>query len=203
MIGSHNTMTYRPVRQWYFKPLAWTARCQNKTLEDQLYTYNCRIFDIRVKYTKNGDLTYAHGPIQFCGHVMTDLKDLNNMAKYVEQPVYVRIILESNGKMKDQDLQEEHFTYFCESIEEDFTNLHFFGGVRKYDWKEIYHFKESIDLVDRYSSTTSMFGSDKNKWYAKLDDLWPWLYAKTHNRKNLRKYSDKNIFIDFVNYGQN
>lgn len=187
ILGSHNTMTYLPVRQWYFKPLFWTARCQSKTLWEQ-FQYGARLFDFRVRFNKSGDLVFAHGPIEFKGDVNTVLEDLNSWAQGYN--VYVRIILESNSRMKDQDEQEEHFRYFCESIQEDYKNLIFFGGNRKYDWTVIYDFgtQEPV-LDDKYSSTTG----------SKLDDLWPWLYARTHNKKLLENGTDKDVlFIDYI-----
>jgi hypothetical protein len=35
-----------------------------------------------------------------------------------------------------------------------------------------------------------------------IDDWWPWLYAKIHNKKNrLRNYKEDILLIDFVNIG--
>ena len=190
ILGSHNTMTYLPVKQWYFKPLFWTARCQAKTLAEQ-FEAGVRLFDFRVRFDENGDLTFAHGPIKFKGSVYSSINYLNILAKTVDEPIYARVILESNSKMKDQDLQEEHFRYFCESLEEDYKRITFFGGNRKYDWKKIYDFKtEEPSLDDKYSSTT--------KWLP-IDDIWPWLYAKFNNKKNLNNGTDKDVlFIDFI-----
>lgn len=187
ILGSHNTMTYLPVKQWYFKPLFWTARCQSKNIEGQFFS-GARLFDIRVRFDKNGDLTFAHGPIEFKGNVNEALEELNTLAE--GHKVYVRTILESNTRMKDQDLQEEHFRYFCDNIQEEYTNLTFFGGNRKYDWKVVYDFNvQEPTLDDKYSSTTG----------TKIDDLWPWFYAKTHNKKLLKNGTDKDVlFIDFI-----
>ena len=34
----------------------------------------------------------------------------------------------------------------------------------------------------------------------KLNDLWPWLYAKRHNKRNLKENQDvERILIDFIN----
>ena len=192
-------MSYLPVRQWYLKPFCWTARCQSKDILEQVSTYGIRLFDFRVRFDKNGDLTFAHGPIEYKGDVGSYLNILNDIADNYKCSIYVRIILESNKPMKNQELQEEHFRYFCEDIQKKYTNLTFFGGNRKYDWKEIYHFNTNIDLVDKYSSTTNIFGGSKDSWIAKLDDLWPWLYSKLNNKKNKAKYANDNLLIDFVN----
>lgn len=130
--------------------------------------------------------------------------DLHHFNYYVErtgEPVYVRMILESNKPMKDQSHQEALFCEYCAQLEHCFPNLTFFGGNRKYDWKEVYHFDTDVQLKDLYSSTTNIFGGSKDHWTAKLDDLWPWLYAKLRNKKNIRNHKDEDgiLFIDYVN----
>ena len=189
------------------------ARCQSKTLSEQYRYYEVRLFDFRVRFDKNGDLVFAHGPIEFKGDPRDYLDELNKLAGMLDAihcndgvvilspSVYVRLILESNKPMKDQKLQEEHFRYFCEDIQKEYPNITFFGGNRKYDWKEIYHFDTDVQLKDLYSSTTNIFGGPKDHWTAKLDDLWPWLYAKLRNKKNIRDYKDEDgiLFIDYVN----
>lgn len=201
ILGSHNTMSYQPIRQWWAKIISFAGRCQSVNLYDQFHKYNCRLFDFRVRYTKTGDLVFAHGLFEFHGHVHTYLKELNQYASEIDEPVYCRIILESNSKMKDQDLQEEHFVYFCEKLEKDYPDIIFFGGERKYDWKKVYYFTSPDPVLDdKYSSTTELFGGKHGSLRAKIDDIWPWLYAKLYNKKNKQKGTDKDcLFIDFVN----
>lgn len=203
LIGSHNSLTYLPVRQWYLKPFGWMARCQSKTLNEQFCDYRVRLFDIRVHFD-NGKPIIAHGPIEFKGDVLEYLERLNNLADkvfFLNQPVYVRLILESNKEMKDQSKQELLFYNFCEYCLANYKNLRFFGGRRKYDWEIIYIFPDEPQLIDLYSSTTSIFGLSKDHWTAKIDDLWPWLYAKLYNKKNIKRYIDSNniLFIDYIN----
>lgn len=201
MIGSHDTMTYLPVKQWYFKPLKWTAKCQSKTLSQQFYDHGVRLFDFRVRFDKNGNPIMAHGPIVFKGCISNYMYDLNNMAAGLNELVYVRVLLESNSEMKDQEHQEALFKQFCDDIQAYYKHLTFFGGRRKYDWKIVYKFPQDVTLDDKYSSVTNIFGGSKDSWVAKLDDLWPWLYAKLRNKKNIANHKDEDgiLFIDFVN----
>ena len=200
-LGSHNTMSYQPPKQWWAKLARFTTRCQSVNLYEQFHKYNCRLFDFRVRYDKNGDLTFAHGPVEFHGNVKTYIKELNSYAAASGDTVYARIILESNKPMKDQDLQEEHFCYFCDTIQKECPNITFFGGRRKYDWAKLYEFYTvEPELDDKYSSTTEMFGGKRGSFRAKIDDIWPWLYAKLHNKKNRKKGTTKDyLFLDFVN----
>ena len=101
------------------------------------------------------------------------------------------------------DLEAEKcFIDDCRYIESLYNNIKFFGGNRKYDWKVLYNFenKDVPNLIDRYSSTTSLFKSDK-KWLAVLDDLYPKLYAKLKNKQLIKEHNDKEgyLFIDFIN----
>lgn len=194
-------MSYQPPKKWWAKLLKFTAKCQSAKLEDQLKKYNCRVFDFRVRWSDNGDLVFAHGPIEFHGHVMTYLRFLNFMAKDINEPIYARIILESNSPMKDQDEQEEQFIRFCKKIQDEFQRITFFGGRRKYDWAKLYEFYTvEPELDDKYSSTTELFGGKHGSLRAKLDDIWPWLYAKLHNKKNRKIGTTKDcLFLDFVN----
>lgn len=200
MIGSHDTMTYLPTKQWYLKPFKWMAKCQSKSLNEQFEKYDVRLFDFRVKF-KDEEPVFAHGLMQFKGSVTDHLDYLNSAASTTNTPVYARIILESNSKMKNQDTQELLFIEFCEYITHKYTNLKFFGGRRKYDWKVVYDFGFEPNLTDRYSSTTNIFGGKKTHWTAILDDFWPWLYARLNNKKNIKNLDnpDTILFIDFVN----
>lgn len=104
MIGSHNSMSYLPVRQWYLKPFWWMARCQSKTLNEQFHTYGVRLFDIRIRFDKNEEPIVAHGPIEFKCDVLDYIGQIDKFADkvfFLNQPVYVRLILESNKEMKD------------------------------------------------------------------------------------------------------
>ena len=65
MIGSHNTMTYLPVRKWWMHLFNWMAKCQNHSIEDQ-YNKGVRVFDFRLKFYKNNPIGYfAHGLIDY------------------------------------------------------------------------------------------------------------------------------------------
>ena len=201
MIGSHDSLTYLPVKQWYYKSFKWVAKCQSKTINEQYYNYGVRLFDFRVRFDKNLEPIIAHGPIEFKGKHEIYLEFLNLCAELGCENVYVRLILESNKPMKNQEQQELLFQEYCEYCIHKYPNLTFFGGNRKYDWKVIYEFNtQEPELNDLYSSTTNIFGGKKDSWTAKLDDFWPWLYAKLYNKKNYARYDGTGVlFLDFVN----
>lgn len=80
---------------------------------------------------------------------------------------------------------------FCLYLQNNYPNIEFFCGRRKYDWKLIHDFEtEEPELTQMVSSMTWKI------W----DDWWPWLYAHFMNKKNLEKYktTDKILLIDFI-----
>lgn len=188
------------------RPLAFMARCQKKDLYDQYFNYNVRVFDIRVHFNKRGDVEFAHGIFKYEGWIYPILTDLNSYAASTGEKVYIRMLLEQNHESKDQKFQDCKFKELCKNVEEfkypALNNIIFFGGARKYDGKKLYTFKtesEVLTLDHKYSSSTSFFKS-KSKLLAILDDWFPWLYAKIHNKKNIITGTKKDcLFIDFVN----
>ena len=209
-IGSHDTMTYLPVKQWYLKPFHFTARCQSKSFDKQIEA-GAKLIDIRVWFDNQGTPWFAHGPMRFKGLHPTDVFDwiadyaIEHKLTNSKNKIRCRVILEMNHKLKNQVFQEEKFVEFCKESERMYNKfIYFFGGQRKYDWKKIYDFgTKEADLDDKYSSTTSMFHPTGCNWLdillAKVDDLWPWLYARLYNTKNLEEGTEKDfLFIDFI-----
>lgn len=77
-------------------------------------------------------------------------------------------------------------------------NIRFIGGQRKYDWKKLVNLPDLL-IIDKYSSTTTLF--PYFKFFAILDDWWPWLYSYiTRNKRNEWKeeYKDNWLMLDFI-----
>lgn len=193
MIGTHNSLTYLPVKHWWMKPFNFIAKCQNKDILRQLVN-GVQIFDFRCRPSRKNPLefVFAHGsmvydlsPLEFFGI----LEALNRDAG----PIYVRIMYESAflDKYRDTTEQESRFYTLCAFIQNIYKNITFFGGRRKYDWKLLYDFKtEEPEFRDAYSSVEC-------KWLS----WFPWLYAKYINKKiNKDEYcsDNKSILMDFV-----
>ena len=203
-IGTHNSLTYLTPKTWWGKLLKFTARCQAVNYEEQ-YRLGARVFDVRLWYDDYMCTEIRHGRIVYNISFIA----LDDMFKFLDEKgdCYVRILCEEDSFAKHDPLainKEKSFKESCKYYEECYKNIKFFGGNRKYDWKVLYNFKNKDipTLVDRYSSTTSLFKSDK-KWLAVLDDLCPILYAKLKNHTNREKHlasgSKDYLFIDFIN----
>ena len=200
LLGSHNSLTYLRPKKWWMRPFHFMARCQRASYKEQYEKYGVRVFDLRVWFTDNLDEEVRHGVMVFkaTNIFIRDFLDYLND----KGDCHLRIILEEDNitkKDKKASMKEDYFKTFCMVLEDVYHNIHFFGGNRKWDWKLLYQFEgEDVVLDDKYSSTTSLFGS-KKKWLAVLDDLWPWLYARLNNKKNRERGTDKEcLFVDFV-----
>lgn len=201
-IGTHNSLTYLTPKKWWQKLIRFTAKCQAVNYEEQ-YRLGARVFDVRLWYDDDLKMEIRHGRIAYkIGYTI-----FFNMLDFLEEKgdCYVRILCEEDSFAKNDPIvidKEKCFIEDCRYIESMYDNIKFFGGNRKYDWKVLYNFKNKDipTLVDRYSSTTSLFKSDK-KWLAVLDDLCPILYAKLKNKTLIKEHNDKDgyLFIDFIN----
>lgn len=178
-------MSYLSPKLWFMKPFAWMAKCQSKDIKYQ-YRLDIRYFDMRVRFDEEGIPEFAHGMISYEGNVEETFKWLNDQ----DEPIYIRLILETT---KPSETQDSLFRKFCRKCVRKYKNLIFHCGRRKYDWEQIYHFRYLEPLLDQRVS--SMVGN-------KLDDIFIFFYALTHNRKAIEKGTDKDIMLlDYIHIG--
>lgn len=179
ILGSHNTMTYLPPKHWWLRPFNFMAKCQEVDIVQQYERYGARLFDLRIGYDKYGSRSFCHGLITYQGNVTEILTYLNS-----KKDVTVRIVLEKG----DERLFISDVGYW----RKNYANISWVCGVKKKGWIPLCGLSNiEGDIKHLYSS---MQGT-------KLDDLFPWLYAKRNNRKKMlenENYS-KFVMIDFVN----
>lgn len=169
------------------RPFSFVAKCQSKNIREQ-YDAGVRLFDLRVRFDKNGEPILAHGLMEYCSdNLLNDIRFLNS-----QKDAVVRVILETSCP---NNKQEAWFSNFCYNMQENYLAITFIGGNRKFDWKSIYKFGtyEPV-VVGEFSSVPT------DKWYGKVNDLWPWLWAKRHNEKVLDEYITFKgyLMMDFV-----
>ena len=189
IIASHNTFSYLPVRNVCMLPFNIAAKCQRKTLSEQI-SLGVAYIDIRVRFDSYGNPYFCHGVVEYDCDVWSELKAL----QYTK--ITARVILETR---KHDDRQEVLFRTFCSQLQDMFPCCYFYGGRRKYDWKPITPLKstlESANIVEKYAS------SNGSAWYNLLDDLCPYLYALRNNKKNYQSIVDGTVLmLDFVDIG--
>lgn len=190
--GSHNSMTFLPPKHWWGYLGLWIARCQNKTIEEQ-FNAGARVFDFRIYYDYNEiEWNFAHGLINFKSDISfwKYLEILNTLARAKNETVYIRLILEKYESEEDCDC----FIRYCKTLEKGkYSNLEFFGGNRKGDWKKLYTFKGNIPDALNNQFVSSMMPDAR--WYEKI---CPYLYAKRMNKVNKGKMKEIVNLFDFV-----
>lgn len=189
MIGSHNSWSYLKPTKWCMKPFAFMAKCQKYDIREQYEKYDVRIFDLRIRFNNTDEdilrVALCHGLVEYpTTYLWGNLYYLNE-----KKDVYIRCILDLRGKNVDEQEQRDTFADYIEYLKLTFPNLKFICGRELPSWDKIADVPE-LELVEKYSSVCPP---------KIIDDWWPWLYAKLHNKKNREKYSDKNLLIDYVN----
>lgn len=199
-LGSHNTMTFAPVKPWYLKPFKFMAQCQSKNIRQQ-YDAGARFFDLRIAFDEFGTPEFAHGLITFKYDTTKALEELNSLPT----PVYVRLI-------NERDKNYEDFIKFCIISSILYKNIVFVGGLNKKDWRILYNFEHrEPTYIDKYSSNNhdkcdgyNEFNETKHVDFSGglWDDLFPRYYAWKNNKKWREFFLDKTerdfLLQDFV-----
>lgn len=191
-LASHNTMSYLSPRKWYFKPLAFTAQCQSKTIQEQYEKYGVRLFDLRFRFNKKGEIHFAHGAVEYTGNrafIFSILEYLNSLKD-------ITVIVRYENKEGEF---EEEFKEWCNYLETTFTNVKWAGGTNKWKGKLVYKFKNPFPSVEDKYSSCNVNEPGKPVTGTIVDDLCPIWYAKKNNTLNLAKGTNKKyLMIDFV-----
>lgn len=200
ILGSHNTMTYLKPRKWWMWFGKFMAKCQKLTIEEQ-YEKGARFFDLRISFIEENGIIkpiFSHGLIDYKGEVTGALEFLNN-----KSDVQCRIIYE---KGNDPELFKQYVQHWMTI----YPNLKITSTQAKGNWiNQVEPNTPSIPIKDCYASCNGHYPKYEKlpgilrykSWSGFLiDDLWPWIYAKLHNKKNLDQYKDSDIIllIDFI-----
>lgn len=179
IIGSHNTMSYLPVRHWWMRPLRVFARCQRKSLLEQLDS-GVQAVDIRVYPDSKGNWQYAHGAVSFAG------PDIPKLMECMPDGTIVRIILERSNEVADKA-----FCFFCISLERLYPHLTFVGGYSKRPWRKLYTFRAELSGDAVIHQPVSSMATDA-RWYERI---LPILY---HRRRGHTAPQEGINLYDFI-----
>mgnify|MGYP000455399233 FL=1 len=188
IIGTHNSMTYLQPHKWYGWFMIPFARCQRKTIEQQ-WNDGARCFDLRIRFTRQGEPYFAHGLYE-CTHkvkFIDVLVQLYRLSFRNNQRAFVRLILEDPDK---QNHNVVYFKKFCEVLEIKYKAIHFFGGNRKGDWAQIVEFDYKPELQQYVGSMMA-----DARWYEKI---MPFAYAWRRNKKNKQNPQGDIAIYDFI-----
>ena len=188
IIGTHNSMTYLQPHKWYGWFMIPFARCQRKTIEQQ-WNDGARCFDLRIRFTRQGEPYFAHGLYE-CTHkvkFIDVLVQLYRLSFRNNQRAFVRLILEDPDK---QNHNVVYFKKFCEVLEIKYKAIPFFGGNRKGDWAQIVEFDYKPELQQYVGSMMA-----DARWYEKI---MPFAYAWRRNKKNKQNPQGDIAIYDFI-----
>lgn len=192
--ASHNTFSYYNPKQWYLRPFAFIAKCQNKSIFQQVCE-GIKVFDLRLRMDKNGEWVIAHNAFIYeRGLYKIDciLNWLNAVSLACKEPIRVRVLHEVRNRRQAQYSSSIAFNTLCDRIAYKYEHIKFFGGQRTMDWQQDYVFPPSDDIayIERHASVM----------WPKWLHWWPWLYAKLYNEVNERMYENEDIVIyqDFI-----
>lgn len=191
MIGSHNSWSYLKPTKWWMRLFAFTAKCQTYDIKTQYNDYGVRMFDLRIRFDENGSPIICHGLTEY-KYDITDLySDLNWLDS--QEDVTIRYLLELRGNYcNTEEWQREQFIKFYENTKFLYRKLNWAEGRDLPDFDRLIFDIPEVNIVEKYSSVCLP---------KIIDDWWPWLYAKLHNKKNKEKYENDNCYllIDYVN----
>ena len=182
ILGTHNSMSYLPLKNWWVAPFNFMAKCQNVDYRKQYEQFGVRLFDLRIGFFGGDCPMFCHGIANYKGDVNEVLRWLN-----VKGDVTIRIILEKGD--------EDAFKRWMGHWKATFRDINWTTGVKKKGWKSLCGLKSIEKYIKHYYS--SMQGNI-------LDDLWPKLWAKKNNKKMLESIDENEacyVMVDFVEIG--
>lgn len=187
-LGSHNSLSYLPIKNWWQRITAPWARCQSLNILEQ-YNLGVRLFDIRVRIGVRGELQFCHNITVFD----LTVEEFFNMVKSIPGKCYFRVLLDERTKPKFPNLDKAEFLEFCKALEEIDPDKVIVSKVIFWDWEEL----QENPLV---KSIGGKYASVSNTFYKYLPPKW---YAKKHNPKwkPLLKNSEgdiKCVMFDYI-----
>ena len=195
MLGSHNSLTYLPCRKWWMYLINWAAKCQSKTLSTQFHD-GAKYFDFRVRF-KDGKPVITHGLIEYKGNIDHKVANLNYLAEYFRETIYLRFVLEYNKIPEDFASQMASLVDLVRYYRGKYPNITYTYIMSKWNERLIasYYKEDTPNLIHKYSSVL------KEKRF-----LWiPYWYAKLHNKKTRKTFKhvlededSKVLMLDFV-----
>lgn len=192
VLGSHNAWSYAAPRKWWQKLIGFTARCQRWPIDTQYAVYGVRCFDLRLRFDANDKPMIVHGPVEYKQRpedIESDLRALNAWSESYGS-FYVRVLLDTRTARRYTQQQRDAFWNYCHELEMFYPNIKFWCGRNLYNWDVIYNFQNNPSCEEKYASVSKP---------RLIDDWWPYLYARLHNRRNIEQGTDKDILlVDFV-----
>ena len=192
LIATHNSATgERPT--WWSSPLTLFARCQNKTIKEQLEA-GCTLFDIRIKKVF-GVWRCAHGWWFTSKSVDDIIYELDSYSKIYNKKIFVSITIEGKNKNFKENYK------FISLLRNRYYHLYYLPVSCKYG-KDSKGLKVKYDIIMPALETTPNINSEQAflpldgvNWqtYIPIPILWKQFYFK-----NVEFNEEVYKFVDFL-----
>lgn len=191
MIGSHNTFSYLPIKNKWLLFLKPWYKCQEYDIITQI-NKGVRYFDLRIKFSKKGELQIVHNKIVFdinekqFWDIMNNVKEL---ATKLNTVLYFRVILDIRKKPNDELNQVYWFSQFINKFNQYNEYIILVQGIVYWNWT-IIDYISTPEIIEDHASVNA-------KWYEYI--LGNKYYAVSVGAKYLNKKNDKTVYLlDFV-----
>lgn len=185
-LGSHNSFSYLPIRRWYMK---WTrpwARCQSKTIAEQL-AVGVRHFDMRVRFNKDGSVRLVHNSIEFKQHNLDDSLYLINDYK-----CHMRLVLDIRNRVDAS--QEKMFFEYVKMIQKKYPDIRLHVQIASRGWTDIPEWSAGpFEIIGNYVSVIGYNMKNLIKYMG-----IPKIYSKANNETIKKNFKGNCLCIDFV-----
>ena len=195
ILGSHNSLSYLPIKHWWQRFTAPWARCQKLSLREQ-YDAGVRLFDIRVRFDKECKPMFCHNNVIFDYSFYDFYEDI----KSLPGNVYIRLILDVRKKPADAERQKMAFLMFSKCIKE---GLKFNYKVSITEMRVFWEWNDYLSKLNKPSDMKlcEVYGSVSKTWYRFLPPKW---FAKVVNipvrmvAGDFTEEADRCLMIDYV-----
>lgn len=193
MIGSHNTFSYLPPKNFWGKITRLWNKCQDKTIQEQ-YDAGVRYFDIRIKLI-DGFWHIVHNNVDYGSCYYPTLASMFNKLAPKDN-VYIRIILDVRKIPKNKEEYKEKFLNYINMFNAYIVkpdNVHLDSAIVYWEWKEL--LKPSIEVKEYHASVSA-------KWYQYIFGTKK--FAKLSNRYVRQTYyyygedNERVLLLDYV-----
>lgn len=188
VVGSHNSWSYLKPKYWYQWILYPWAKCQSKTITDQLDS-DVRVFDLRVRFDlKNYDsTTYKNYNVINCLQVchnntifdysyyrlIKDLDTIQSFGNRLHKDYYFRVILDYRNKPKRDKTLKSLFNAFIKATFEGINTDHlklihcysFWDGEYAVDNNAKYNIRYIDDYASESNSIFKYLPPIVYKWF--------------------------------------
>lgn len=190
ILGTHNSMSYLPVAQWWLRPFRAWGRCQRLDYFGQ-WDAGARYFDLRIKFDSDGRAHFGHGRISYsCAErpekVILKLLELAAQAK---KDIYLRILLEQRATRESRRL-------FAAWI--DATNLVHWLDLMATGWHIGHKKPDGLIYPDNMGRRVVTAFMRRDGWWQRVVPPVAWQWWQRWTWAKMEKNDRSIVSMDFV-----